>query len=754
MASTKILTNFFPIELFPPKELKLKLFPYSLALLRELRDKHNDTHSFFRTGDYIYGSWMKGDQIEGETVIVDTENSPEIVSSLIKHIFFRAFLENTDDIVPLSFYPFSFVSPLDLHDAVREFLPDNLKGIITYDRQFEIDLRTINGVKKQLKYGFTINISHLWNVSENILELMNKGINLIGFDIIHARPLPGKKGILAPQETLLGSLTKVENRTAFIDTNEGEVQINAEQCFIRRSTVSIKKLLVELLSENQADQIVNKAKVNSRLKSDYKQYYTKLYKVVSKRLSNWRYHSLDGFEYVLSENSELPHNNYSLEENKFIFDYGTGSANTSIIKGLSEFGPFDSTSFTPKTPNILVICKPESRGGFSKTMGMLGGGMPDSKYYRRGMKDLFRLQDINFDVGEIQEDNYEGYLKIIKEKLAGNKSYDLVVVEGTNRDAYKDQKNNPYYRVKAFLLSQGIPVQALQENRTRNTNGLEYILAPLALQMYSKMGGIPWVLPSSNDVDWEIIVGVSHTYLRSSHYKGGDSKRIVGLTTFFSSDGNLLFSDNSKATDYDNFFDELLLSLKSSVNKLSEDMAWKKGQTVRFVFHVFKPMKNTELQVVQELVNSFEDFSIQFAFVQIVDNHPFLLFDKKSPGSRGRSKVNKDFVPLRGTNLIINDNECLLTTMGAHEIKFKGHAPSRPVLIKLHEESTFKDMHHITQQVYKFSHHSWRSLNPNHTPVTLFYAKMISKLLGQFKGIPDFSSAALLTAMKRKKWFL
>ena len=243
-------------------------------------------------------------------------------------------------------------------------------------------------------------------------------------------------------------------------------------------------------------------------------------------------------------------------------------------------------------------------------------------------------------------------------------------------------------------------------------------------------------------------------YLRTSQYKGGDTKRIVGLTTFFSSDGNLLFSDNSSATDYNKFFEELLLNLKSSINKLSHDMAWKRGQTVRFIFHVFKPMKNTELEVIKKLIDDFDEFSIQFAFVQIVDNHPFLLFDKHSRGAKARSKVNKKYVPLRGTNLILNVNECLLTTMGADEIKFNSHSPSRPVLIKLHSDSTFKDMHHITQQVFKFSHHSWRSINPSHMPVTLLYASMISKLLGQFKDIPDFSSEALLSTMKRKKWFL
>src|SRR5690606_24737802 len=123
----------------------------------------------------------------------------------------------------------------------------------------------------------------------------------------------------------------------------------------------------------------------------------------------------------------------------------------------------------------------------------------------------------------------------------------------------------------------------------------------------------------------------------------------VGLTTFFSSDGNLLFSDNSRATEYENFFEELLLSLRGSVNKLSEDMAWKEGQTVRFVFHVFKPMKDTELMVVKELVEEFKQFSIQFAFVQVVEKHPFLLFDKYSKGSSPRDKINKKYISLRGT---------------------------------------------------------------------------------------------------------
>ena len=754
MRYRKILTNFFPIDLYHPDTIKLKVFPYTREELKGLRDKFNETHSFFRFGDTIYGAWMVDEPISGNINEINPGESPKITSALIKHIFFRAFISNTKGIVPLGFHPLSFISKRDKHDAAHKHLPDNLRGFISFDRQYEISLRTISEPGKDLRYGFTITINHRWNISKSLEKLDDKGIDLSGFNVVHSEPIPGKKGILAPTESFIGKVTKIKNGVAFINTNEGQQEFSASELYLRRNTKEIRKLLTKLLSEDQAEKIVKKSKKSSYLKSNYKKYYSKIEELVSKRFSEWRYYCKNKFEFIFSGSSELDHYCYSLKSNKFIFDYGTNSANTSIIQGLKEFGPFDSNSFTPKSPEILVICSSKCRRGFSYTMKALRDGISSSSYYRRGMKDLFRLQEMIFNLGELKKDTAEGYLEVIKEKLAENDKYDLVIVEGTDKHEYAKPEENPYYRVKAFLLSKGIPVQALQEKHTQNKNNLEYILTPFALQIYSKMGGVPWVLSSYNDVDWEIVVGISHTYIRNNQYVGGQSSRIVGLTTFFSSDGNLLFSDNSKATDYDNFFNELLLSLKSSVNKLSQDMAWKKGQTVRFVFHVFKPMKNTELEVVKELINKFSDFEIHFAFVQVIDKHPFLLFDKQSKGAVRRSRVNKKYVPLRKTNLILNEHECLLQTRGANELKIPGNAPSRPVLIRLHEDSTFKDMHHITQQVFKFTHHSWRSINPTHMPVTLYYAQMIARLLGKLRNIPDHNPESLLSMMKRKKWFL
>ena len=114
----------------------------------------------------------------------------------------------------------------------------------------------------------------------------------------------------------------------------------------------------------------------------------------------------------------------------------------------------------------------------------------------------------------------------------------MAIVEGDELFATSDIAANPYYRAKGLLMSAGIPVQALQAHRTRlKSNALANVLGNLALQIYAKLGGTPWTLESSVDVDHEIVVGIGHYIERSSEYAGATTRRVVGLTTFFSSEG-------------------------------------------------------------------------------------------------------------------------------------------------------------------------------------------------------------------------
>ena len=116
------------------------------------------------------------------------------------------------------------------------------------------------------------------------------------------------------------------------------------------------------------------------------------------------------------------------------------------------------------------------------------------------------------------------------------------------------------------------------------------------------MGGTPWVLPSQRSVDREIIIGIGHSLLRKNQYKNSEQNRVVGITTFLSSDGQYLLGDKVKDVPFESYFQELLDSLKNSIKRLSSEQGWADGDTIRLIFHIFKPIKNTEFDVISQLI--------------------------------------------------------------------------------------------------------------------------------------------------------
>ncbi len=138
-----LTTNFFPIS-FPSSEFRISRVPYSTERLHDLRREHNATHSFFRSGDYIYVSPMESADLRlGNAVKLSVSDNGPVVSSLIKHVFFRTFRREYPQIVPLNFYPFQVLSRKHEDDMIAGFLPDDLKGVLSRKKQFEVHFREV-----------------------------------------------------------------------------------------------------------------------------------------------------------------------------------------------------------------------------------------------------------------------------------------------------------------------------------------------------------------------------------------------------------------------------------------------------------------------------------------------------------------------------------------------------------------------------------------------------------------------------------
>lgn len=756
--------NYFPIR-FDFERYQINTVPYTQERLAELREKHNSTHSFFKNGDTIHISNKDGDEslVLGKLAERNTFGDNEVTASLIKHIFFRTFKDRFPQYTPVDFYPFRFFSGKD--DIIKNALPEKLKDKVAYKKLIEVQLRLteINGVKR---FGFLINIRRNWIFNISCAELHAEGFDLMGLDVLHSETLPGLTNILAPNEEFVGILKEVKGNKASVETNEGLKEFELNELFIRKTKFNIGNYLTYATSQQKSNEILSI--IESKRSDIYnpKSLYAEITKIAEHLFIDNGQHVLfqnkDSFCFTVDSKPLAASNTIHLKTPTFIFDHAvTKTNNFNPDTGLTNFGPYDSITFDIKTPNILCICNKSNRGVFTNFLSSLKDGLPQSRFFQKGLQRKYDLQDVLYNIREIQEFTVEEYLNAIRNEDE-NKPH-LAIIEIPAAFKRYDDRNNPYYAIKAKLLSLEIPVQYVTSEIIKSHN--EFILNSLALQIYAKMGGIPWVLPSQRSVDREIVIGIGHSWLRKNQYARAEQNRVVGITTFLSSDGQYLLADKVKDVAFENYFTELLRSLKNSIQRLSNEQGWSEGETVRLIFHIFKPIKNTEFDVVSQLVREISQYKIKFAFVTISQHHPNMLFDINQTGVQKFGNTIGAFIPNRASNIFLDSETCIVQMLGPNEFKTAKQGMSKPIQIKIRtpqgnydnnglNDLIFHDLSYITQQIFSFTYLSWRSFLPGEEPATMKYSNLISRLLGKMRSVPGWDADKLNYGLKRKKWFL
>ena len=765
-----MFTNIIPLEL-GFERFSVNRVPYSESTLQAYRKQFNSTHSFFKNGSHIYISNKSGEDFqEGAIFEFNIYEQPEITLSLIRHIFFKTFLERFKDRTPLSFHPFRILSARQADDWIHDLMPQSLKHRLGYTKQIEIQSRLLE-INNQKQFVLIFNIERKWIFNLNCMELLEHKFDPIGYEVIHSEQIPGLDNILAPNEEFIGKIKEINDGKAIIETDAETKEISLEEIFLKKTNYNIKSFLSQTQNEAFSEKIMAKIKSDNKENIKHKTQWEEIRKIADTFI--WTipkvadekilYFNKDGFSFTISQQPVNFESSFDLKNPTFIYDKaGVKTNNTSPDFGLSNYGPYDSNVFHIKSPNILAICHKNNRGRFTNFLKSVFDGIPDSKYFKKGLKGKFELHEIVnqvVEISEYEEDEYKRALGMVEESKP-----DLVIVELEDNSKINDP--TLYYRIKAIMLTREIPVQAILKSKIDNYN--EFILNSLALQIYAKLGGIPWVLKSSMSVDREIVIGIGHSIIRKGTYAGVGQDRVVGITTFFSSDGQYLLSNKAKDVDYDQYFYELLKSLKDSLDELKKANNWKTGDTIRLIFHIFKQIKNVEFDVVAKLIKSYPEFKIQFAFVTVGKNHPYLLFDHsggKPAYKNGREYKVGELVPNRGANLKIDKYTCLVQMLGSKDIKSDWHGASNPLQIRIRipignedisdlEPLLFTDIQYIVQQIYSFTYLSWRNYLPSEHPATMLYSELIAKQLGRLRKIEGWTPEVLNFTLKTKKWFL
>ena len=277
----------------------------------------------------------------------------------------------------------------------------------------------------------------------------------------------------------------------------------------------------------------------------------------------------------------------------------------------------------------------------------------------------------------------------------------------------------------------------------------------MALATYAKLNGIPWLLKANPTIAHELVIGLGSANIVAGRL--GERERYVGITTVFSGDGNYHLSNVSKAVPMESFKKAFLDALRKTITKVQQDMNWQPKDHVRLIFHAsFKRFNQDEVGAVKDLMAEFSNYEVEYAFLQLSEQHPYLLFDTEMKGKFDfESRLTKGvYAPNRSSALQLSNRDVLLCLTGPSEVKRPVDGLPSPLLLTLHRDSTFTDMTYLTRQVFAFACHSWRTLLPASLPVTIQYSDLIARTLGNLSLFDRWDPDVMLGKIGKTRWFL
>ncbi|MDA8219825.1 MAG: Piwi domain-containing protein, partial [Dehalococcoidales bacterium] len=653
--------------------------------------------------------------------------------------------------------PFTFLSLKDeLVEKVGAKIkaPSSLLTRFKIRPKFELDARLVESRDGDAFVGLFMQIQMRWEVLASLAELTQAGVSLGGLYVVRREPEPDQRRAVGRVDQVKGQMVWLSE--AF---DENQTSVPIDQVWLEGSKASFARCLKTILGPTYA------RFEEERRREEERFFAAPALEALLDKMSTFL-HKKSPFllapdlectvgERIAVANAPDYQSVVAAPPVEYCFDAARSKRWRHPWSGLERYGPFSRDTFPKKSPSILVLCPDTVQGKVENFVTNLRDGIvvPNGRsQYSASFGKTFGLVNPRFIVQRVpwlasgKTNAGAAYRRAAEEFLASNASPpDAAIVALLDEDADIPDAEKPYLQSKALLLMAGVPVQEVRlATITQTPYSLQFTLQNIAVALYAKMGGIPWTVDHDLTISDELIIGLGTVELSGSRVER--RQRFVGVTTVFRGDGNYLLGNASRECSYDEYPVVLQEETTAVLRDIKARNGWQLGDTVRIVFHSFKPLRNVEIaEMVARCVREVgEDQNVEFAFLTISDDHPFDLLDRAQPGITGRDgSVKGAYVPERGTIVQLGRYTRLLATNGPSLLKRPDSPLPHPLLIRLHKESTYRDLTYLTEQVLRLTAMSWRSTLPASRPVSVYYSELIAGLLARLRSVRDWSPAML-----------
>lgn len=717
-----------------------------------LKRRGNDLHGLPRTPNPERGF--------GERVIVDVQSHLGILARRLEELVSLHFSKkDTVDGRDLSFLGTDL-----LHEALDAIRAPTLAYGFSVRTRFDFEARVLDPDENNGAFvGLVVRPRTKWQSEADLVELAEAGVDLHGLYVLRR----------APQEAehrVAGRIERLDGATVILsDSPDGIEEIEADTVSLEPRRDAFARVMGTILKPAQSQRLERKISVMQSNALDGP--------AVEKLLSGTRKHLAESDDrWLVAEDLAARFGPVVALGNRgeyvslirsgsvsYFFDPGRSKNDIWSWRGLNQYGPFDQESFPRREPRLLVVCTDTAKGSAEQFTRALLDGVSGGRAYV-GMRSVFRLPNIKVSFcvvpwlgsetaspGEAYRNAIEEHLRSIPAESAA--PYDAAIVVILDEHSGLAPKRNPYLWSKALLLQNAIPVQQARYSTVKDRDA--YAFQNISTALYAKMSGTPWTVAQDRTVSDELVIGMG---MSEQGGRFGARRRLVGITTVFRGDGNYLLGYLAEQCDYEHYPEKLRSSTLHVLRRRKQEQGWRPGDTVRIVYHSYQRMRDVDIdRIVAECVAEVgQEQNVEFAFLTVTKDHPYTLLDVNQtgvPASKGSTELKAVFLPERGLIARVGRYERLITTLGPQQTR-RGEPLKRPILVKLHRSSTFKELTYLSEQVLKFSSLSWRTVRPVKLPVTIRYSKHIAEQLAELGDVEYWSPASLNTRLGTSLWFL
>jgi len=404
-----------------------------------------------------------------------------------------------------------------------------------------------------------------------------------------------------------------------------------------------------------------------------------------------------------------------------IYLVGESQESKSQFMGIKNKGPYQRLD---KGILLSFFYKPEHKLFASDLAKALRGEIYATFI---GIKDFFRLPGIKIEGQEIKDNNLEEFIiRIINDKENENIYFIPIILLSRN-------ESEKYWSIKYNSLKKKQPVQFVTLELLKNKESLKWSVSNIALQIFAKLGGIPWLMKAETKRTLIIGIGQSHEISMINN-----KPQIVKYFSYsILTDSSGIYKELKvlgKSQRKEDYLNQLSEHIKNIVEQYSNDFD-------HFVIHVPFKIKRFELEKIWEI---FENINLEKTFLVIKVNTKNKYF--------GFNLNANSLVPYESTFIQLGPNDYLIWFEG-----LQYHNPnitkriSGPVHIEFYysnKELTEDGKRSYLQDILNLSGANWRGFNAKSIPISVHYAQLVSKFIKYFSKVGDINIENI------KPWFL